>query len=370
MKFSKIVLSVAFAIIFSNIAYCDTLYKEQTVINQQKNIIEYISSDGNTAHKTLEKNSFFVDKNGFTYMQIQCLDNVLNKNLEYKTDRNILTVNDKEKNLITLNTELSVATIGNNSFPLTKNIIKKDENIYVPFRNILNLLGYDDTEIFYNSSDKTISIGSNQIFKTSSVTVSLNSPNLQTKKFDVTDQKSIDLLVGTLNKEPFFETDANIGGGYTYTLDFNNGTVLKIKDNDLTIGKIEINGINANENSCQIAFAAAKEIEDFIRENIPSEITSYQWSYNLSDYELYKKEYITCDYTKNDYGRLINYIKTKITDFDSKYTYYIEKEGSTPYMKFKSKKTGKIYSKQVYEYPAWINRMRVDAFVKSELETD
>lgn len=62
MKFSKIVLSVAFAIIFSNIAYCDTLYKEQTVINQQKNIIEYISSDGNTTHKTLEKNSFFVDK--------------------------------------------------------------------------------------------------------------------------------------------------------------------------------------------------------------------------------------------------------------------------------------------------------------------
>lgn len=64
MKFSKIVLSVVFAIIFSNIAYCDTLYKEQTVINQQKNIIEYISSDGNTTHKTLEKNSFFVDKNG------------------------------------------------------------------------------------------------------------------------------------------------------------------------------------------------------------------------------------------------------------------------------------------------------------------
>ena len=129
MKFSKIMLSVAFAIIFSNTAYCTTLNKEQTVINPQKNIIEYISSDGNATYKTLEKNSFFTDKNGFTYMQIQCLDNVLNKNLEYKTNKNILTINDDGKNPITLNTELSTATIGNNSFPLTKNIIK--ENLFL-----------------------------------------------------------------------------------------------------------------------------------------------------------------------------------------------------------------------------------------------
>lgn len=66
MKFSKIVLSVAFAIIFSNIAYCDTLYKEQTVINKQKNIIEYISSDGNTTHKTLEKTLFLSIKTSAT----------------------------------------------------------------------------------------------------------------------------------------------------------------------------------------------------------------------------------------------------------------------------------------------------------------
>lgn len=359
MKLTKILLTTSLVMLFSNAAYGNTLDKKQTVINTQNNTVEYIFSDGSTESKALENGSFFIDKNGYTYMNVFCLDDILNTKLEYETENNTLKISckDSEKSLISFNTLSSYAVTANG-------------NTYVPFRNTMNMLGCNDNEIFYNTADKTISLGKNQIFKTSSVTVSLNSPNLQTKKFDVTDQKSIDLLVGTLNKEPFFETDANIGGGYTYTLDFNNGTVLKIKDNDLTIGKIEINGINANENSCQIAFAAAKEIEDFIRENIPSEITSYQWSYNLSDYELYKKEYITCDYTKNDYGRLINYIKTKITDFDSKYTYYIEKEGSTPYMKFKSKKTGKIYSKQVYEYPAWINRMRVDAFVKSELETD
>ena len=364
MKFSKIVLSVVFAIIFSNIAYCDTLYKEQTVINKQKNIIEYISSDGNTTHKTLEKNSFFVDKNGFTYMQVQCLDNVLNKNLEYKTDRNILTVNDKEKNLITLNTELSVATTGNNSFPLTKNIIKKDENIYVPFRNILNLLGYDDTEIFYNSSDKTISIGNNQIFKTNLITVSSELPYFQTKIFNVADQKAIDTLVGTLNKEPFFEANTNIGSSYAYTLDFNNGTVLKIKDSDLTVGSI-------NKNNYQLTFNAAKNIEDFIRNNTDlAKNNTAQWKYNLTNEELYKKEYITCNYMQNDYGRLIDYIKNQIPDLDKKYTYYFEKKGSRAYIKFKSYKTGKIYSKQVYEYPAWISRMNVDAFIKSELEAN
>ena len=73
---------------------------------------------------------------------------------------------------------------------------------------------------------------------------------------------------------------------------------------------------------------------------------------------------------QNDYGRLIDYIKNQIPDLDTKYTYYFEKNGSRAYIKFKSYKTGKIYSKQVYEYPAWISRMNVDAFIKNELEAD
>ena len=232
----------------------------------------------------------------------------------------------------------------------------------------MNVLGYEDNEILFNSTLKTITLNQYPLFETGSVTITdtvhypEHCPNTAEKcltSYSTSDKKSIDYLVSVLNEEPFYESNVSIRSVYpNYKLNFNNGTIINVMSP--TVCTITVNGKKTG--TYQLTFKSSVAIETFIKENINLDSIVYdKWEYDLSDADdLYKKEYISCDYLGGDFSNVIKYLEANIEDFNSKYTYSIVSDKSGTKITVMSDE--KTFSIRVYENPGAI-RYTIDAVI-------
>ena len=341
-----------FVMICNFTAFAETLNKPMEIIDLNNSTIKNISEDGSVTETAFNNESFYIN-NGVTYINVtaaQCFlddeknfENIINDTKFYKKS----------------NSYFEVYSISDTSL-LKKEAENINSTVYVPLRDFLNSIGYDNDEIIYNSYYKTVSINEKSLFETDKITVADNahyyyivnseyginmpdrypySKNYSLPSYDVSDSALIDELIGVLNEEPFYETDAVFRSLYPqYILDFNNGVVMHIDYSQVCT----IYENNERIGRFQLTFKSSLAIEKFIKSSLQNiGITFNDWWYDIEDAEdIYSYEYIAGDYINNDYSLILNYLRSKVTDFDDRFTYSTEsnKYGGTIIIKHENRK--------------------------------
>ncbi len=350
MKIKRYLLFLIMFIIIEifniNFIFAKALSKEQTIINIENNSVTFISEKGDTNSKTLNTNSF-LNVLGDIYINLNSLGDIINKdiNYNYDTDKNVIEIYDDDKKFFDININTLSVNIDGGIKVLGKKVIIDNSLIYVPFRNIMNILGYDDEEIIYNSFYKTISLNKNSIFDVNSITIVdnfhwnenkflLNNNMLPEElriedewdiltKFDVTDKALLDELAGVLNEESFYDTDAICRCIYSdFRLELDNGFRLDFYKRRC---RVFYNGNDIG--NYQITFRTSLTVEKFIKDSFKNSGIYYnEWWYDTENKEdMYSQEYIICDYKKGDFKPILNYIASKIDDFEN-YNYTSDKD--------------------------------------------
>lgn len=347
--------------------YAESMDKEQILLSPDKNEVIYIDKSSHINDKIFENTDFFKDINGSVYISTDVLKYIFNDMQygKYSENTGIIKFTD-----IYSNNELSVKTNTvkaevcdySNKKIYVLNAVKKNDKIFLPLRALFNSLAYSDNQIIYNNTLKTISVNRKPCFETASVGVSVNIADfysgLYSEEYTVKDSKSIDKLVYVLNKEPFYNSNSKLRcENPKYELNFNNGTVLKVWTESLC--DIYVDGSLSGRYI--LPYNASVEIERFISSSCSGKISPESWWFDLSNEDdLYKKEFIVCDCNTDDYSYLINYLRKRIKDFDSKFTMEIKKDNGV-ILNFKS--ADGDFSVRVYEDYGAV-RSYVDAAIR------
>lgn len=330
------------AVNFNVPAYAESMNKEQILFSPDKNEVTYIDKSSHINDKIFENSEFFKDINGSVYISTNVLKYIF-KDMQYgKCEENagIIKLTDiYSNNELSINVNTIKAEIYDysNKKIYTLNIVKKNDKIFIPLRALFNSFDYSDNQIIYNNTLKTISVNRKPCFETASVGVSVNIADfysgLYSEEYTVKDDENIDKLVSVLNKEPFYNSNSKLRcENPKYELNFNNGTVLKVWTESLC--DVYVDGNLSGRYI--LPYNASVEIERFISSSCSGKISPESWWFDLSNEDdLYKKEFIVCDCNADDYSYLINYLRSQIKDFDSKFTMEIKRDNGV-ILNFKS----------------------------------
>ena len=349
-------------------AYGEAFDKEQIIISE--NAAEFVDRDGSVDKIDYENDSFFVDESGTAYVSLNCLLDTLNaENYERYTADGILYVVNGNTQYITIDLENSDIEFSGRKSALKNDVVVRDNRIFVPLRELMNMAGYKDSQILYNKTMNAICLNKYPLFETDKITVTdnahyTNEENISKDflEYDVSNAESIDSLVWALNRAPLYSCDVRYGSIYpVYELDFNNGVVMDIQS--YCVCKIYIDGKYAGQ--YQMPFELSKSVESFIEKEVPDYDIAHSSWWHGSDME---KEYITWDYMSGDYKEIIDYIKSGVEDFDGRYNYNIEKRDNDEiYIVVTRKEIPESQyrtSLRIYEYPGAMEIYRLDGFIE------
>lgn len=374
-KISITLLFMLFIFIPSEVK-AEVFNKEQINIDINKSSINFIGSDGSIATEKCDDGSIFTDTKGLTYISADSLLKILNNNensFSYNFDGETLYINKNEEHYLKINTDTSVADLCGESKSIQKCIINTDGNVFLPLRDIMNIFGYEDSEIIYQPNLKTISLNKQPLFETDKITVtdfmhcsSESSLSEEYLTYDVLDSQYIQSLISYLNKAPFYSCNVNYRSANPwYKFDFNNGVVLNIDSN--CVFRIYKYGNKICE--YQIPFELSVQIEKFVKNTIPeNEVFHNIWWYDSgSEEDLNKYEYITYDYMDNDYKEITNYIISQVNDFEKRYNFLIENRSEEEVYLIVTQKdvpeSEYKVSLRIYKYPGAMKMSRINNFV-------
>lgn len=335
MRHIKNYIGVIFFImilLLPNKVFAEALNKEQIIIDTLKNKISFIYSDGGMKEEPFEENSVLIsEKDGITYISINCLLKILNNNnFQFFSDEQILQLYCSNNILLKIDKNAMVLEIYRENKRIeTISLTAYNEKIFLPLRKVMNLLGYDDNDIIYNPYSKIISLNKHHIFETDKIIITdymHNFSKIQDKAhdfiFEVASLENIYKLISAFNEAPLYSCEVAYRTlNPWYKLDFNNGTVIEVMSN--CVCKIYIYEDYIGQ--YQIPFDLSFEIENFIKDTIQKNKVDYNiWWYDTDNGDKSSYEYLTYDYMDNDYSKVIDYIRHQVENFDELYNYRID----------------------------------------------